>query len=85
MAGELSVIGLTLVFATVIGYFGGTWIGAKFGSKTWGGLIGAVMGITAGFIEMFRTVSRYLKAIEAEERRQREGEGQKAKGKNNKV
>jgi uncharacterized membrane protein len=71
-AGEMSVVGLTLVVATTIGYFAGGWIGATIGGATgkmWGGVIGAIFGIAAGFIEFFRAVSRYTRELEEEDRK----------------
>jgi F0F1-type ATP synthase assembly protein I len=67
-AGELSTIGLTLVFATAIGYFLGVWIGGRLGNSTWGGFAGAAVGIAAGFVEMFRAVVRYTRRMEAEDK-----------------
>ena len=57
--GELSVIGLTLVFATGIGALLGWWIGKKLGSATAGLIVGVLLGSIAGFMEMFRTAKRY--------------------------
>ncbi|MBI4531906.1 MAG: AtpZ/AtpI family protein [Candidatus Latescibacteria bacterium] len=71
-AGEMSIVGLTLVVATTIGYFAGGWIGEKIGEatgKTWGGMIGALLGIAAGFIEVFRAVARYTRELEEEDRK----------------
>ncbi len=66
LAGELSAIGLTLVLSTAIGYFLGAWIGESLGSKTWGGFIGAILGIAAGFMQMFKTVKKYLEELDAQ-------------------
>jgi F0F1-type ATP synthase assembly protein I len=71
-AGEMSVVGLTLVVATAIGYFAGGWIGGKVGGTAgtmWGGMIGALLGIAAGFIEVFRAVARYTRELEEEDRK----------------
>ena len=67
-AGELSIVGFTLVFAIVIGYFGGKWIGGKLGSSLWGSIIGFMIGVAAGFKELFRTVMKYIRRMEAEDR-----------------
>ena len=56
---ELSVIGLTLVIATIIGYYVGHWAEARWPFiQPWGVLAGIIIGIVAGFIEMFRTIRR---------------------------
>ena len=71
-AGELSAVGLTLAIATAIGYFLGDWIGGMLGSRTWGGALGVLVGAAAGFTEMFRTLRRYLRELEEEDRRKSE-------------
>lgn len=66
-AGDLSTIGLTLVLAIVIGYFGGRWIGEKFGNGEIGSIVGFLFGVFAGFHQMFRTVSRWNRIAESED------------------
>ena len=64
-AGELSAIGLTLVFATIIGYYIGYLIERRWpGVAPWGGLSGALIGITAGFLEMARTLRRISRRMD---------------------
>lgn len=64
-AGELSVMGLTLVLATAIGYYIGYRIERHWPHITpWGGVIGALVGIIAGFVEMFRSVRRITRQME---------------------
>ena len=67
--GDLSTIRLTLAFAIVIGFFAGRWIGGKLGNQTVGSIVGFLFGTAAGFIEMFRAVSRWNKRMESQERR----------------
>jgi ATP synthase protein I len=56
--GELSTIGLTLVIATVIGLAGGYFLDRWLGTQPWLMLIGLGFGIAAGFVNLFRSVSR---------------------------
>jgi ATP synthase protein I len=56
--GELSSIGLTLVIATVIGLAGGYFLDRWLGTEPWLMLIGLGFGIAAGFVNLFRSVSR---------------------------
>jgi F0F1-type ATP synthase assembly protein I len=71
-AGELSVIGLTLVFATAIGYYIGHWIEQKWpGLKPWGGVTGALVGIVAGYLEMIRTLRRINRRLEKQNERRK--------------
>ncbi len=64
-SGELSIIGLTLVFAIVIGYFLGSRVEQHWPHITpWGVLTGVFLGIAAGFMEMFRTVRRISRRMD---------------------
>jgi len=70
--GDLSTIGLTLAFAIAIGSGLGWWLGGKLGNQSVGLIIGFIIGTAAGFIEMFRAVSRWNRRMENQERRQAE-------------
>jgi ATP synthase protein I len=54
--GELTSIGMTMVLATVIGlgagYYGDRWLG----TSPWLMLIGLLLGVVAGFVNLFRLV-----------------------------
>jgi ATP synthase protein I len=56
--GELSSIGLALVVATVLGLAGGYYLDRWLGTSPWLTLIGLVLGIVAGFVNLFRSVKR---------------------------
>ena len=56
--GELSTVGLTLVIATVIGLVGGYYADRLLGTSPWLLLLGLALGIDAGFVNLFRSVSR---------------------------
>ncbi|OLD38009.1 MAG: hypothetical protein AUI57_08780 [Candidatus Rokubacteria bacterium 13_1_40CM_2_68_8] len=56
--GELSSIGLTLVVATVIGLVGGYYADRWLGTTPWLLLLGLVLGIVAGFVNLVRSVKR---------------------------
>ena len=64
---DLASIGITLVLAIGIGSGLGWWIGGKLGNQTIGLIIGFIVGTAAGFIEMFRAVSRWNKRMEQQE------------------
>lgn len=57
-AGLASTAGIVLVVATFIGFFIGRWLDAKLGTDPWLMLLLTLMGIIAGFIEVFRIVSQ---------------------------
>ncbi len=60
---DLASIGITLALAICIGYFGGKWIGGKFGNAAIGSYIGFGIGVAAGFMEMFRSVARWNRRL----------------------
>ena len=62
--GDLSAIGLTLVLAIVIGTFAGKWLGSKFGNQQLGLIIGFLFGTVAGFIQMYKSISRWNQRVE---------------------
>jgi ATP synthase protein I len=53
LAGVLSTVGLTLVFATVIGLFVGLKLDAWLGTSPWFTAIFLFIGIAAGFRNLF--------------------------------
>lgn len=63
-AAQASTIGIVLVVATFIGYAIGHYLDRIFGTEPWLMLLFTVMGIIAGFIEMFRIVDLMTKEEE---------------------
>jgi ATP synthase protein I len=55
--GVLSGVGLTLVISTVLGLWGGHALDGWLGTSPWLTLIGLLLGIAAGFVNLFRPVS----------------------------
>ncbi len=58
MIGVLSTVGLTMVFATVIGLFFGHWLDTKFGTSPWLTALFLLLGLFAGFRNLFVHVKR---------------------------
>ena len=54
LVGRFGSIGIELVVATLIGYFGGGWLDGRFGTKPWLTTIGLLFGIAAGFRALVR-------------------------------
>lgn len=75
---DLASIGITLVLAIVIGFFGGKWIGGKLGSADIGSYIGFAIGVAAGFLEMFRSVARWNRQMERMDEQKRRDAAQQA-------
>ena len=57
-AGLASSVGLVLVISTVIGYAFGNWLDKKLGTAPWLMLVFTLIGIAAGFFEMFRIIDQ---------------------------
>lgn len=60
LLGLLSV-GMVLVTCIVLGYFLGRYLDGKLGTEPWLTVAGVLLGTAAGFLDLFRTVSRTLK------------------------
>ena len=71
--GRYGTVGFDLLLSMAIGFYGGRYLDTHyFGNKGWGTIIGAVLGIAAGFRNLFRAA----KMMERETAREdREGTG----------
>lgn len=54
--GEVATIGITLVVSTVIGLGAGYYADRWLGTSPWLLLLGLLLGIVAGFVNLFRSV-----------------------------
>lgn len=54
MAGQLSTVGLSFVFAIVIGFGGGHLLDGWLGSRPWFTFLGFFLGLAAGVINVYR-------------------------------
>jgi ATP synthase protein I len=59
--GELLAVGTVLVACIVLGYFLGNYLDRRLGTSPWMVVVGVLLGTAAGFVQLFRTVSRNLK------------------------
>jgi ATP synthase protein I len=57
-AAALSAVGLALVLSTVLGLWGGRVLDGWLGTSPWLTLVGLLLGIAAGFVNLFRAVGR---------------------------
>jgi ATP synthase protein I len=58
---NLMTVGTVLVVCIVFGYLLGSYLDRKLGTSPWLVVAGVILGTAAGFVELFRTVSRNLK------------------------
>lgn len=76
MIGVLSTVGITLVAATLIGYYMGYYLDRLFGTSPWLTIIFLIFGIAAGFKNLFTSVKRVERFYET----QGKGRGDDRKG-----
>ena len=57
--GVLSGVGLTLVISTVLGLWGGYVLDGWLGTKPWLMLVGLLLGIASGFVNLFRAAGLF--------------------------
>jgi ATP synthase protein I len=55
---RLASVGIALVLATVMGLAGGYFLDHWLGTSPWLAMIGLLIGIIAGFVNLFRSVNR---------------------------
>lgn len=55
--GRASQVGIFLAVATFIGWAIGQWLDRLFGTDPWLTVVCAMLGVAAGFIELFHVVS----------------------------
>ena len=54
LIGQLSTVGLSFVFAIVIGFGAGYWLDLKLGTKPWLTFLGFFLGLAAGVLNVYR-------------------------------
>lgn len=58
---QLLYVGWVLVICVVLGYFLGDYLDGRWGTEPWLTVAGVMLGTGAGFLELFRSVSRSQK------------------------
>jgi ATP synthase protein I len=56
LIGQLSTIGLSFVFALVIGFGVGYWLDGVLGTRPWLSFIGFFLGLAAGVLNVYRVM-----------------------------
>jgi ATP synthase protein I len=68
MIAVLSTVGLTMVFATVIGLFFGHWLDNMFGTSPWLTALFLLFGLIAGFRNLFVHVKRSQETLDEQDK-----------------
>ena len=55
---KLSVVGLTLALCIAIGTGAGIWLDDRFGTQPALTVVGFFLGVTAGFVELFKAINK---------------------------
>lgn len=58
---DLLAVGMVLIACILLGYFLGSYLDRRWGTSPWMLVAGVLLGTAAGFVQLFRTVSRSLK------------------------
>ena len=56
LIGQLSTIGLSFVFALVIGFAAGYWLDGVLGTRPWLSFVGFFLGLAAGVLNVYRVM-----------------------------
>ena len=56
LIGQLSTIGLSFVFALVLGFGAGYWLDRTLGTQPWLSFIGFFCGLAAGVLNVYRVL-----------------------------
>jgi uncharacterized membrane protein YfcA len=64
--GRVGAVGAEMVGATLLGYFGGRWLGGWLGAP-WLAWVGLVLGIVTGFYELFRVARQLQRELDKEQ------------------
>ena len=56
LIGQLSSIGMSFVFALVIGFGAGYWVDGVLGTRPWLSFIGFFLGFAAGILNVYRVL-----------------------------
>jgi F0F1-type ATP synthase assembly protein I len=58
---RFSYIGLFFGIAVVLGWLGGHWCDRRWHTEPWLGIVGLLLGVAAGFRELYRVSKRAMK------------------------
>ena len=56
LIGQMSTIGMSFVFAIVLGFAAGYWLDGVLGTKPWLSFVGFFFGLAAGVLNVYRVM-----------------------------
>jgi F0F1-type ATP synthase assembly protein I len=56
LIGQMSTIGMSFVFALVIGFGAGYWLDGVLGTRPWLSFVGFFLGLAAGVLNVYRVM-----------------------------
>jgi ATP synthase protein I len=74
--GVLSAVGIAMVAATVIGLYIGRWLDAFFGTSPWLTALFLLLGIVAGFRNLYQTARHAQQTMDEGDNEDRGGKDQ---------
>jgi ATP synthase protein I len=60
-----SYVGIFFGVSVAICLFAGTWLDGRFHTKPWFTLVGALLGVATGFVELYRVSKKALRNHDA--------------------
>ncbi len=66
LIGQLSTIGLSFVFALVLGFGAGYWLDRTLGTQPWLSFMGFFLGLAAGVLNVYRVLKLSNQASSAQ-------------------
>ena len=73
LVGYLSTVGIAMVAATVIGLYTGRWLDGYFGTSPWLTAVFLLLGIIAGFRNLYQSARSAQQRMDEEEKAAKEG------------
>jgi F0F1-type ATP synthase assembly protein I len=70
--GRYGSLGIELILSMAVGYYVGRWIDTKLATTPWIALLGFLVGVYAGFRQIFRVAKRMTAEAEREDEKNRE-------------
>ncbi len=70
LVGYLSTVGIAMVAATMIGLFIGRWLDGYFGTSPWLTAVFLLLGIVAGFQNLYQSARRAQQTMNDEDKKQ---------------